>query len=155
MNSSRAKEDGMTMLRRQFLCLAAAAAGTTAGSGVTWALSYPARPVRIIVPFAPGGPADSLGRIIAQKLSAMRRQPVHVENLPTGGGNVGIAMAAKSPPDGHTLVVVSSSFVINPSLYAKLAYDPIKDFEPITLTAVAPNVVTITPALPVQNIKDL
>jgi tripartite-type tricarboxylate transporter receptor subunit TctC len=148
-------EDAMTLMRRQFLCLAAAVAGTAVAPGFAWAQSYPGRPVRIIVPFAPGGPADIVARIIAQKLSEKWKQPVHVENLPTGGGNVGIAAAAKSPPDGHTLVVVSSSFVINPSLYAKLAYDPIKDFAPITLAAVSPNVVTVTPSLPVHNIKDL
>src|SRR5262245_8208534 len=119
----------MTMMRRQFLCLSAATVGIAVASA--WAQPYPARPVRIIVPFAPGGPGDSLGRIIAQKLSETWSQPVRVENLPAGGGNVGIATAAKSPPDGHTLVVVSSSFVINPSLYVKLAYDPIKDFAPI------------------------
>ena len=145
----------MTMVRRQFLYLAAAVVGTTVAPCLVGAQFYPIRPVRIIAPFAPGGPSDIIARVIAQKLSEKWKQPVYVENLPTGGGNVGTATAAKSPPDGYTLVVVSSSFVINPSLYVKLAYDPIKDFAPITLAAVSPNVVTVNPALPVRTIKEL
>src|SRR5262249_50304750 len=116
---------------------------------------YPTRPVRIIVPFAPGGPADVVGRVLAQKLSPTWTQPVHVENIPTGGGNVGAATAAKSPPDGHTLVVVGTNHVINPSLYVKLGYDPIKDFAPVTLVAVSPNVVAVNPSLPAHSIKEL
>jgi tripartite-type tricarboxylate transporter receptor subunit TctC len=148
-------EDAMTMMRRRFLCLAAAAAGTAIASGLAWALPYPARPGRIIVPAAPGGPSDVIGRIIAQKLSEKWGQPFHVENLPAGASNVGTAVAAKSPPDGHTLIVISSSFVINPGLYAKLAHDPIKDFAPVTLVAVSPNVVAVNPSLPVRTIKEL
>src|SRR5215470_5466456 len=145
----------MTMMRRQFLSLVAAGVGITVAPGPLWAQSYPTRPVRIIAPFAPGGPSDIIARIIAQKLSEKWKQSVYVENLPAGGGNVGTAMAAKSPPDGYSLVVVSSSFVINPSLYVKLAYDPIKDFAPITLVAVSPNVVAVNPMLPVHTIKEL
>jgi tripartite-type tricarboxylate transporter receptor subunit TctC len=155
MSSSRLKEDAMTMMRRQFLCLAAAAAGTPVASNLAWALSYPTRPVRIIVPAAAGGPSDVIGRIMAHKLGETWGQPFHVENLPAGAANVGTAVAAKAAPDGHTLIVISSSFVINPSLNAKLAYDPIKDFAPVTLVAVAPNVVTVNPALPVRSIREL
>ena len=145
----------MTLVRRQFLRLAVATAGAAVVPRLAWAQPYPARPVRIIVPAAPGGPSDVIGRIMAHKLAETWKQPFHVENLPAGASNVGTAVAAKSPPDGHTLIVISSSFVINPSLYAKLAHDPIKDFAPVTLVAVSPNVVTVNPSLPVHSIKEL
>jgi tripartite-type tricarboxylate transporter receptor subunit TctC len=144
----------MRFPRRRFLHLATAVAALPVLSRFAWAQPYPTRPVRIIVPFAPGGPADVVGRVLAQKLSPIWTQPVHVENIPTGGGNVGAATAAKSPPDGHTLVVVGTNHVINPSLYVKLGYDPIKDFAPVTLVAVSPNVVTVNPSLP-HSIEEL
>ena len=145
----------MTVMRRRFLCLAGSLVGATVVPRLSLAQSYPARAVRIIVPTAPGGPSDVIGRVIAQRLSEIWRQPVHVENIPAGASNVGTAAAAKATPDGHTLIVISSSFVINPGLYAKLAHDPIRDFTPVTLVAVSPNVVTINPSVPARTVAEL
>ena len=100
-------------------------------AGPAGAETYPARSVRMIVPFAAAGPTDVIGRIIAQKLSEDLGQQFYVENVPGGGGNTGTAQAAKSPADGYTILVVSTGFIINPSLYAKIPYDPFKDFAPV------------------------
>src|SRR6059036_3682956 len=94
--------------------------------------SYPDRAVRLIVPAAPGGPSDIMGRIIAQKLSEAWGQQFVVENLPTGAGNVAVGMVAKSPPDGYTILTPTSAVIVNPSLYAKLPYDTVRDFEAVT-----------------------
>src|SRR5437764_1315714 len=113
--------------RRNFLRLAVGAAAMAAVSRLARAQAYPTRPVRLIVPATAGGPGDVIGRLIAQKLSETWGKQFIVENIPTGAGNVAVGMVAKAPPDGHTLLVTSTSFVINPGLYAKLGYDPIKD----------------------------
>src|SRR5260370_39068602 len=91
---------------------------------------YPSRPVCIVVPLAAGGPPDVISRLVAQKLSERWRQQVYVENLPGAGGNTGTATAARAAPDGYTLYMMSTGFMVNPSLYAKVPYDPIKDFAP-------------------------
>jgi tripartite-type tricarboxylate transporter receptor subunit TctC len=117
--------------------------------------TYPARPVRLIVPFAAAGPTDVIARIVAQKLSDAWGQQVYTENIPGAGGNTGIAMAAKAPPDGYTILVVSTGFIVNPSMYAKLPYDPIRDFSPITLVAASPNVISANPAVPARTLKEL
>jgi len=145
----------MKLPRRQFLHLVASAAALPMVSRFAQAQSYPTRPVRLIVPAAAGGPGDFIGRLLAQKLSEAWGKPFVVENIPTGAGNVAMAMAAKAPPDGHTLTVISTAFVINPGLYANLGYDPIKDFEAVTLVAVSPNAVTVHPSLPAHNIEEL
>ena len=116
---------------------------------------YPSRPVRIIVPFAPGGPPDVISRLVAQKLSERWRQQVYVENLPGAGGNTGTATAARAAPDGYTLYMMSTGFMVNPSLYAKVPYDPIKDFVPVTLAAVSPNVLFVHPSVPAHSVKEL
>jgi tripartite-type tricarboxylate transporter receptor subunit TctC len=117
--------------------------------------TYPARPVRLIVPFAAAGPTDVIARIVAQKLSDAWGQQVYTENIPGAGGNTGIAMAAKAPPDGYTILVVSTGFIVNPSMYAKLPYDPIRDFSPITLVAASPNVISVHPSVPAKTINEL
>jgi len=123
---------------------------------VCLAQTYPARPVRMIVPFAAGGPTDVIGRIVAQKLGESLGQQFYVENLPGAGGNTGTARAAKSAPDGHTVLVVSTGFIINPSLYAKgVPYDPVKDFAPVMLVAASPNVLTVHPGLPAKSVQEL
>jgi tripartite-type tricarboxylate transporter receptor subunit TctC len=119
------------------------------------AQTHPARPIRLIVPFAAAGPTDVIARIVAQKLSDAWGQQVYTENVPGAGGNTGIAMAAKAPPDGYTILVVSTGFIVNPSMYAKLNYDPIKDFSPITLVAASPNVISANPTVPAKTLKDL
>ena len=119
------------------------------------AQSYPDKPVRIIVGFAAGGPTDVIARIVADKLSANLGKQFYVVNQPGAGGNTATGMAATSPGDGYTLLVVSTGFVVNPSLFAKVPYDPVKDFAPITMVAVSPNVVTVHPSVPAKTIKEL
>jgi len=140
--------------RRRFLMLAATAA-LAALASPAWPQAYPSRPVRIIVPFQPGGAVDIIGRIVAQKLSDSLGGQFYVENIPTGASNVASAITAKSPPDGTTILFVTSSFVINPSYYAKLPYDPIKDFAPIALAATSPHVLTVNRAMPVRHVQEL
>jgi len=103
--------------------------------------TYPSKPVRFILPFPPGGPTDILGRLIAERLGAQLGQPVVTENRGGAGGNVGAEAAAKSAPDGYTIVLVAPSLAISPTLYAKLNYDPVKDLTPISLVATVPNVI--------------
>src|SRR5262249_10051210 len=118
--------------------------------------TYPSHPVRMIVPFAAGGPTDVIARVVAQKLTESLGQQFYVENLPGAGGNTGTVQAAKAPPDGHTLLVVSTGFIVNPSLYAKgVPYDPVKDFAPVTLVAASPNVLVVNPDVPAKNVKEL
>src|SRR5262245_10034973 len=118
------------------------------------AQTYPERPVRIIVPFAPGGPADALARLIAEKLSKLGQQ-FYVENQAGAGGNLGMGAGARARPDGYTITIVGPSFVVNPSLYPKIPYDPQKDFAPVTLAAVSPNVLVIHPSIPATTVKEL
>ena len=115
----------------------------------------PNRPVRMIVPFAPAGPTDVISRIIAQKLSESWAQQVVVDNRAGAGGNIGMGLAANSPPDGYTILVVSSSYVVNPSLYAKIPYDPYKSFIPVTNAAASPNVFTVHPSVPAKTMQDV
>jgi tripartite-type tricarboxylate transporter receptor subunit TctC len=145
--------------RRQLLSLAGAGVAVAAvGRPRAWSQgsqTYPSRPVRVINPFAPGGAADLIGRIVTQRLSENLGQNFYIENIPAGATNVGTAIAAKSPADGYTLLFVTSSFVINTSFYVRIPYDPIKDFAPITLAAVSPHVLTVNRSLPVGNVKEL
>jgi tripartite-type tricarboxylate transporter receptor subunit TctC len=145
----------MQPCRRRFLRLAVAAAGLPLAARMSAAQAYPTRPVRIIVPFTAGGPATVMAHVIAQPLSESLGQSFYVENLPAGASNVGTATAAKSPADGYTLLVVTPSFVINPSLYAKLSYDPVKDFTPIILAVTSPHVLIVNPSFPANNVKEL
>ncbi len=119
------------------------------------AAGYPDKPVKIIVPFAPAGPTDVMARLIAQKLSENLKQQFFVENHPGAGGNIGMMAVARSAPDGYTLLVASSSFTVNPSLYAKNPYDAFKDFTPVTLAAASPNIVVVNPDIPVKTVKEL
>lgn len=117
--------------------------------------SYPARPIRIVVPLAPGGGTDNITRIMAPRLSELLGQQVVVENRPGAGGQIGTAYVAKAPPDGYTLLNVESSFTSNPSLFTKLPYDTLRDFVPITLLATAPNVLIVHPSVPARTLKEL
>ena len=145
----------MKLPRRRFLHLAAGAAVLPAVSHPARAQTYPTHPVRIIVPFAPGGPVDILARLLAQKLSEHLGTQFYIENQPGAGGNLGMGAAARAAPDGYTLVLVSSSYMVNPSLYAKVPYDQAKDFAPVTLPAYAPNVLVVNPSLPANNVQEL
>jgi tripartite-type tricarboxylate transporter receptor subunit TctC len=117
---------------------------------------YPNHPVRVIVPFAPGGPPDVIARLIAQKLSERWGQQVYVENHAGAGGNTGTVTAARATADGYTLYMMSTGFMVNPSLYAKgVGYDPIKDFVPVTLAASSPNILFVNPSVPAKSVKEL
>jgi len=141
--------------RRAVLRLATGAAAMPAVSRVAWAQSYPTRPVRMIVPFAPGGQNDAIGRLIAQKLSEHFGRQYVIENVGGGGGVVGTSRAAQAAPDGYTLLVMDTGFVINPFVYPKVPYDPFKDFDPVSIAVTTTQVLTVTPSLPVQNVKEL
>src|SRR5688500_1017623 len=112
--------------------------------------AWPVRPIRFILPFPPGGGTDILGRLIAERLSATLGQPVVTENRGGAGGNVGAEAAARSAPDGYTIVLVAPSLAISPTLYSKLNYDPVKDFAPVSLVATVPNVMITQASLPGQ-----
>ncbi|HUP95720.1 MAG TPA: tripartite tricarboxylate transporter substrate binding protein [Burkholderiales bacterium] len=116
---------------------------------------YPARPVRIIVPFPPAGGSDVIARIIAQKLSESLNQTVVVDNRPGAGANIGIGIAAKAPPDGYTFLLASSAFTVNPTLYAKIPYSPFQDFQPLTCAGSSPNLLAVHPSLPAKNVNEL
>jgi tripartite-type tricarboxylate transporter receptor subunit TctC len=117
---------------------------------------WPNKPVKIIVPFAPAGPTDIAARLIAQKMSDNLKQQFYIENQAGAGGNLGMGNAAKSPADGYTILFVSSSYVVNPSLYPKVPYDPYNDFKPLTVAATAANVLLVNPeVLPVKTPKEL
>jgi tripartite-type tricarboxylate transporter receptor subunit TctC len=124
-------------------------------SSAVGAQTYPDRAVRIIVPFAAGGPTDAMARILAQKFTENLGQPFVVENRAGAGGNIGMSAAAKSAPDGYTLIMVSSSFVVNPSLYSNVPYDAYKDFAPISLAAASPNLIVVHPSVPARTIQEL
>ena len=116
--------------------------------------NYPARPLRFILPFPPGGGTDILGRLIAERLSAGLGQPVVTENRGGAGGNVGAEAAARSAPDGYTILLAAPSLAISPSLYSKLNYDPVKDLAPISLVATVPNVMITHPAVPAPTLQE-
>jgi tripartite-type tricarboxylate transporter receptor subunit TctC len=140
-------------LRRSFPMLTFAA--FTVHASLASAGAYPEKPVHVIVPFAPGGPADVLARLIAEKLSLRLGQQFYIENQPGAGGNLGMAAGARANPDGYTITVVGPSFVVNPSLYAKIPYDPIKDFLPVTLAAVSANVLVAHPSIGAKTVREL
>jgi len=118
--------------------------------------AYPAKTIRLVVPFPPGGPLDAVARAVAQRLSEAWGQPVVVDNRPGAGGNIGADLVAKSAPDGYTILEGAlSTHAVNVTLYGRLPYDPIKDFAPITLVAVTPNVLVVNPSLPVSSVAAL
>jgi tripartite-type tricarboxylate transporter receptor subunit TctC len=145
----------MNLPRRQFMQLAAAAVPALVAGPPAKALDYPARPVRVIVPYAPGGVTDVSARLIAQQLTERLGKQFYVENLAGGSGNIGTAQAARAVPDGYTLLVVFSSFVVNPTLFDKLPFDTINDFEPITLAVSSTTVLVVNPSLPVNTVNEL
>jgi tripartite-type tricarboxylate transporter receptor subunit TctC len=129
------------------LLLASAAAAQTP--------DYPNRPVKLVAPFAPGGPVDVVARVLAPKLSERFGQQFYVENHPGGSGNIGTALVAKAPPDGYTVLVISSTLVVNPSLFTKLGFDTLTDLAPISLVGVSPQVLLVHPSVPAANVKEL
>lgn len=126
-------------------------------SGVVAAAAehYPSRPVRVVVGFPAGGPTDAIARIVAQKLTDNLGQQFFVENVGGAGGNTAAGQVARVAPDGYTIMAISTGFVVNPSLYAKVPYDPIKDFAPVTLVAASPNIVVVNPQVPAKTLPEL
>ena len=124
-------------------------------STIASAQTYPTRPLRLIVAFAPGGSVDVVARLVGQKLGESLGQQVVIDNRPGAGGNVSAEIAARAAPDGYTLYICSASLVANPSLYRKVAYDPIKDFAPVTLLASAQSVLVAHPGFTAKSVKDL
>jgi tripartite-type tricarboxylate transporter receptor subunit TctC len=145
--------------RREILRTAGFAIGALVapGLGLTQARAagYPERPVKIIVPFAPAGPTDIMARILSTHLGEAISGTVIVENKPGAGGNIGIGAAAHAEPDGYTLLITSSAYVVNPGLYAKIPYDPYKDFAPIAELGTSPNVIMVGPKLGINSIANL
>jgi len=138
------------LLPAAFLCAAALFAPSASAQG-----AYPNKPLRIIVPFSPGGATDTLARMMGQKLTEAWGQPVVVENKPGAGGNIGAEAGAKAAPDGYTLLLAAAGFMaVNPSVYPNLAYDPAKDFTPLTLLVKAPLLLVVNPKVPVSNVKE-
>src|SRR5437868_4311233 len=143
-----------TRSRRTRILFAAIAA--LALTHAAQAEDYPTRPVRIVVSFSAGGPTDIVGRVIAQKLSELLGQQFFVENKVGAGGNIGADQVAKSPPDGYTLLVATvSTHAINPGLYSKMPYDPVKDFAPIAQVGITPTTLNVHPSVPAKDIKSL
>src|SRR3977135_1598465 len=144
----------MKLPRRTFLRLAAGPAALPV-AGAAWAQSYPARPVRVVVPFAPGGPTDIFARLIVQKLSEQLGKQFYIENVGGASGGIGTAQVAKAAPDGHTILLNVNSFVINPIISDKALYDPFRYFEPITLAATNDVVFVINPSVPAKTVAEL
>jgi len=119
------------------------------------AQGYPNRPVRVVVGFPAGGPTDVIARMVSQKLSDALGQQFFVENIGGAGGNTASGQVARATADGYTIMVISTGFVVNPSLYAKVPYDAVKDFAPVTLVAVSPNVVVVNPSVPAKSLPEL
>ena len=122
---------------------------------VAVAQNFPTRPVRLIIPFSAGGAADVPGRILGQRLSDNFKQQVVIENRPGAGSTIGAEAAAKAPPDGHTLFMISNTHFVSAALYKKLAYDALNDYTPISQITNAPNVLVVHPSLPAKSIKDI
>jgi tripartite-type tricarboxylate transporter receptor subunit TctC len=119
------------------------------------AQTYPNRPVRVVVGFPAGGPTDIIARVAAQILSDSLGQQFYVENVPGAGSNTASGQVARVTPDGYTIMAISTGFIVNPSLYAKVPYDPVKDFTAVTLVAASPNVVVVNPDVPAKTLPEL
>jgi tripartite-type tricarboxylate transporter receptor subunit TctC len=135
--------------------VALAALAALAPAGASWAQSWPVKPVRLVVPFPPGGSNDVLSRAVAQGLSGVLGQPVVVDNRAGAGGMIGAENVVKSPPDGYSILNVQASFAANAALRAKMAYDPMTDFAYIGMMARSPMLVVVHPSLPVKSVKEL
>ena len=139
----------LSLLLSSLLLVVAAASALAQGN-------YPDRPVRIIVPFPAGGPADALARIVGERLAQSLGKPFVVENKAGAGGNIGMEQGARAAPDGYTLTLAPvGNLTVAPALYAKLPYDPVKDFAPITVLAVVPNVLIVHPSVPAKTVAEL
>jgi tripartite-type tricarboxylate transporter receptor subunit TctC len=144
----------MKLPRRQLLYLAAGAAALPAHPRVAWAQAYPTRPVRLIVPFGPGGGTDIVARLIGQWLSERIGHTFVIENRPGAGGNLGTEAVVRAPPDGYTLAVIGAPSAINATLYDNLSFNFIRDIAPIAIIVRFPNVMVVTPSVPAKTVRE-
>src|SRR5258705_7172626 len=144
--------ESATMPVLQGILAAVLVLGGVAAAG---AEGYPNRPVRVVVGFPAGGPTDVIARLVAQKLSDSLGQQFFVENIGGAGGNTAAGQVARVTPDGYTIMAISTGFMVNPSLYAKVPYDPVRDFAAVSLVAVSPNVVVVNPSVPAKSLPEL
>ena len=144
-------------MNRRFLARIMAGIGLLLCATTAWSQSgsFPNRPIHVIVPFPPGGAVDPIARSITPKLEEAWGQPVVVDNKPGAATIIGSDFVAKAPPDGHTVILVATSFTVNPSAYSKLPFDPVKDFAPISLVSRLPNMLVVNSRLPVNSVKEL
>jgi tripartite-type tricarboxylate transporter receptor subunit TctC len=145
----------MRIPRRQFLHFTAAAAALPIFPDIARAQSYPSRPVRVIVPYSPGGPTDVCARFVAQGLSEQLGKQFYVENIAGAGGNIGTGQAARTTADGYSILITVNSYVINPTLYDKVPYQVLKDFEAVTLAAIFPSAMLVNPSVPAKTVQEL
>jgi tripartite-type tricarboxylate transporter receptor subunit TctC len=145
----------MEPTKRRLVAAALAGLAALATSPAALAQAFPNKPIKIVVPYAPGGPTDIVARVVGQRLAEQLGQPVIVENKPGAGGNIGAEAVARSPGDGYTLLLVTTGHSINPSLYPKLGYDLQKDLVAVSQLTSGPMVVAVTPSLPVNSLKEL
>jgi len=146
----------MMMIQKTHAYVVALMCLASAGAHAQSAATFPAKPIRVIVPYPAGGGTDTVGRPLAQRLTENTRQQVIIDNRGGAGGNIGMELVAKAPPDGYTLVLaLTAQLAVNPALYKNIPYDPLRDFEPITLLATGPYVLLVHPSLPVRNVKEL
>src|SRR3984893_11450295 len=145
----------MKLARRRFLRVSAGVALFPVSLDLAQAESYPSHSVRVIVPFAPGGQTDVVARLIGQQLSEHLKQQFYIENVGGAGGNIGAGRAAQAAPDGYTVFIDGANYVINPSLFHQVPYDPIKSFDPITIAVTSPAILTVNPSLPANGVKEL
>ena len=143
------------LMRAVTLAAFALVAGHAAAQGRAAHADYPSRPIRFVVPSSPGGGADVLGRIVAQRLAETLGKPVVVENRSGAGGIIGYEIVARAPADGHTLLIVAGGYTLNPSLYSKLPFDTLADFERVSLVACAPNLLVVHSSVPVNSVREL
>src|SRR5712671_1978598 len=142
------------IIRTTSACLLAGFAVSAAPAHVAQSQTYPSKPIKMIVPYTPGSPVDVLARVVTQAASRELNQTIVIDNRPGAGTTIGTKVAAESAPDGYTLLIGATSFVIAASLYPKLDYDPIKSFAPVAMLAVAPQTLVIAPSLPAKTVQE-
>jgi tripartite-type tricarboxylate transporter receptor subunit TctC len=143
------------MSTRMLATVAVLALTVPAGAHLSSAKDFPAKPIRVIVPFAPGGPTDVCARLIAEKLSETLGKQFYVENIVGAGGNIGTGQAAKAGPDGYTVLITVNSHIMNPLMYDRVPYDPYKDFDPVTQAVSFGSVLAVNPSVPAKTVTEL